>query len=219
MADESTGNKTTGDRTTHNRAAAAGSAAPESITAVLHDGEHLLWWGKPRRTAALRPWMLSGIAEGILWTVLGGVMLATSLRPGSSNLLWGIILLAGLFRLIVRPLLQLHKRAHTVYAVTNQRVIASPDGGHRRKVHSIGLGSLPVTAVKRHNDGSGTISFQHPPRWVATGRVHHPLSRFDSIEDPDAVYATLTDAFAEFSPAPHLPPPPAPNRAQSSIIR
>jgi len=126
----------------------------------LVTGEHLLWTGRPRTGIVFRvvDWVL--IPFSLIWTAFAvswNWAVWSTGAPLAFKLFGLPFLLAGLYFVAGRFVLDAWARATTSYAVTNHRVLISErKGGNLR---SLEIGSLPSLELNERKDGSGTIRF------------------------------------------------------------
>jgi hypothetical protein len=174
---------------------------PESVLrAQLAAGERLLWTGRPHagwlredyRRLAVAPLYLL-LAALLAWLML---FLKAAGTTGSVSLA-GVYLLASLVHTIARPIRDVLRRANTIYAVTDRRILVVM-GRRRWKIESYPLRDLsPVTLSGELPDGRGTIQFG-------------PALLFKLIEQPREVSETVRRAqmavrFPESYPRPPRP--------------
>ena len=82
----------------------------------------------------------------------------TSNAPGFL-VLWGIpFVLVGLYLIVGRFFFEAKQRAHTFYAVTNERILIVT-GVFNRKVKSLNLRTLSDISLTEGKNNEGTISF------------------------------------------------------------
>jgi len=101
--------------------------------------------------------------------------------------LWGIpFVLVGLYISFGRFVVDAKKRAATVYAVTDRRVLIITRF-FGKKVVTLLRSRLPEISVSEHRDGRGTLTFG--PETTARGQPASPA--FEFIADPKTVLALL----------------------------
>jgi hypothetical protein len=133
-----------------------------SITSQLLEGETILWSGAPGtglrllpRDAVLIPFSLLWCGFAIFWeySVFNARHAPVFFR------LWGIpFILAGLYAVFGRFLLDAWLRGRTFYALTDQRVLIvrpAPFG----RFTALNVRQLPTMSFNEAADGSGTIRF------------------------------------------------------------
>jgi hypothetical protein len=184
------------------------------LQSELLPGETIYWSGQPSRHIVFHAEDFLLIPFSILWfsfvifwegSVLGifGSHGDTDLHPPISffMLLWGIpFLCVGFYFFIGRFFYADYMKKRTVFAVTNQRVIAAilP----KKKVVSTGfLATLPMLQKKVGRNGFGTLRFA-PANYA--NRRSYPIGTqsmlqsgeipvFFDIEDVDRVYRLVAD--------------------------
>ncbi|MDC9822710.1 PH domain-containing protein [Devosia sp. ZB163] len=134
------------------------------IQGRLLAGEHILWEGRPaqgllltRRDALLIPSSLVFLGFSIYWT-----MLASNYGAPDFFALFGVLfIVAGLYFVVGRFLLDAWLRSRTQYAVTDRRVLvmrAAPPG----RFTAVDRAKLPAIDLSERADGRGTIRFGAP---------------------------------------------------------
>ena len=184
--------------------------AEVEIHTQLGPKERLLWTGRPR--PGLQPnskllLLCAGLVllvAGAFWIqqgrVAGGVAAGdpTGRIVMTMRLIQGISLLVPVLVLAIPALLDLVVRSHTVYALTDRRVLIA-GGLNGRRVTSLPLASLTEISLDVRADGSGTIGFG-PERkqaaqalgytWIRPDSSH----RLDRIDDVRAVHARILES-------------------------
>ena len=172
-----------------------------SIESELGTGERLLWKGRPRAGIRLRgsdalliPFSLLWGGFAIFWEYTVLFWMPKTNPAGWVFPLFGVpFVLAGLYLIFGRFLLDAKVRESTEYAVTDRRaIIATTLFG--RKVNSINLESAPDISLTENSDRSGTITFGATPyygRWPQRnlwfpGMTGQPV--FEMIDDARSVY-------------------------------
>jgi hypothetical protein len=114
--------------------------------------------------------------------------------------LWGIpFVLAGLYIVFGRFMVDARARAHTFYAVTNERIIIV-GGRSARQTKSMQLRTLSDISLTEHKDGSGSITFGPqgsmarlvPPGWPGSGQYSAPA--FEMIDRAKEVFDLIGQA-------------------------
>ena len=130
---------------------------------LQHD-EQILWEGQPKQGLVLRQndlyWTPIGLlfsAFAIFW--LNGVLSAVGGSAGGAAFAgFGFLFLGWFLYLgVVRHLHDAWIRAHTHYAVTNQRVIVERETSGDPHTVSVKLANLPRISTSHHRDGTGSI--------------------------------------------------------------
>jgi len=175
----------------------------------LNVGERLIWSGQPHQGLLLRPADALMIPFSLLWGGFAVFWETTVLWAGAPTFfaLWGIpFVLAGLYFIFGRFLVDIYQRKRIYYALTNERAIII-SGMFTRNIKSLDLGKLPEINVSTTRDGKGTITFgtSHPMGWFYsvggwpnTGRYHVAPS-FEMIGDVNSVYRSIKDVQRERS--------------------
>lgn len=120
-------------------------------------------------------------------------------------LLWGTpFVLMGLYLIFGRFLVKRYVKLHTVYAVTDRRVIAVSTG-FRRSVRSLSIKRLPGLEVSTGSGRAGSVTFGQwhgfagmyantGLDWFGFGMGQRPMAFYD-LDDARAVYE-LVDRLA-----------------------
>jgi hypothetical protein len=179
----------------------------------LHNGESLLWVGKPNTSVIFHPsdWFL--IPFSLLWGGFaifweGGVTGLFGLGNGNPSpsffMLWGIpFVLIGQYLIWGRFFYAAWKKTRLIYAVTNRRVLvlALPP---RTKTISSFIDRLPAVDKELRSDGIGTLKFgliSNSP-WAGRGNNNTPwdglylssgIPVFVDIDDAASVCAIVAD--------------------------
>jgi hypothetical protein len=161
----------------------------DAVQTELLPHEVVLWSGVPGQGIRLRKSDALMIPFSMLW---GGFALfweGMVLHTNGPLLfkLWGIpFVLVGLYITIGRFFVDERKRARTVYAVTDQRVLIITRL-FGRQVVTLLRSRLPEINVSEHGDGSGTLTFGPE----TTGRRQRTSPAFEFIADPKTVLALV----------------------------
>ena len=137
---------------------------PEALRRQLAPDEQVLWHDSPRQGLMLRPADAVLIPFSLLW---GGFAIAWEINALSMDMplifkLWGIpFVLVGLYLIAGRFWWDARLRAHTHYALTNERILVV-SGFNGQKVQSHPLRTLPPITQTERADGSGTIALGSP---------------------------------------------------------
>jgi hypothetical protein len=166
------------------------------VTERLLPGEKIVWSGRPTQGLLLtgQDWLL--IPFSLLW---GGFavfwetsVLAQTQAPLMMKL-WGIpFVLAGLFFIAGRFLLDAWVRRRTRYAVTNRRILIARSGIFGKFI-ALSLERLPDASLSQRTNGSGTIRFgQQASRWGSSfsGWIPSldPTPQFIGVENAQSVF-------------------------------
>lgn len=123
-------------------------------------GETLLWSGQPKKGIVFRTIDIFLIPFSLLWAggVIGGFTAALSSDAPPVIALFAIpFVLAGLFMVFGRFLIDAKMRAKTFYGLTDDRIIIK-SGLFTTKIKSLNIRSLSDIEYDEKNDGSGTIT-------------------------------------------------------------
>jgi hypothetical protein len=178
-----------------------------SVQRELTSGERLLWEGRPRGGVKLRgsdffliPFSLLWGGFAIVWESMALFVVPKNNPAGWVFPLFGIpFVLAGLYIIFGRFIVDAKMRARTEYALTNRRAIII-SGLFARKVRSINLQSTPEITLSEKNDGSGTIAFgaAQPFNWWVQTSIWFPSASsqpaFEMIEKVRDVYNIIEKA-------------------------
>jgi hypothetical protein len=188
--------------------------AQNRIAGELASGERLLWSGRPdsrrwfyAQDAVLVPFSLAWGSFAIFWEA--SVLSSRGAGGSVVNALWGVPFVAiGLYLIAGRLFARRWIRRHTLYALTDQRVISiGPSWPRGERTTSVWLGSYPPVEKRPARGGQGTLligSFPRANRWLAS-EPGWPGSRsasanavvFADIADADEVYAKVRRQLSE----------------------
>jgi hypothetical protein len=180
------------------------SRIPEAIQSQLSSGESILWSGQPRQGIFLRGADALMIPFSLLW---GGFAIFWEASVISSDapfffVLWGVpFVLVGLYMIVGRFFADAKQRAHTFYAVTNERILIV-SGLLTQKVRSLNLRTLPDLSLSESRNAEGTISFGSGSPFASMfggfsgwpGMNSRLGPRFEQIENAKAVYEIIRKA-------------------------
>jgi hypothetical protein len=182
------------------------NSAETCVRTELGGNERLLWSGRPRKGIVFRAVDLFLVPFSLLW---GGFAIFWEFSVLASDappffVAWGIpFVLAGLYLIFGRFLMDARQRERTCYGVTNERVIIV-SGLFRRSVKSLNLRTLSGITMDQRADGSGTITFGPAPPWSwwysgiwwpGIGQQAPP--RFELIQDVKVAYEIVRKAQRE----------------------
>lgn len=169
------------------------------IARRLEPGERLLWSGSPPQGFMLTPMDILLIPFSLMWGGFAIVWEAGVLSSGAPWFfaLWGIpFVILGLYIIAGRFFVDRLRRAHTAYALTDQRILIL-SGRHTTRAKSLALRTLAELTLDERGDGSGTITFGSgrwpaivPPSWPATPTI----PSFERIPHAGDVYARIRQA-------------------------
>jgi hypothetical protein len=131
------------------------------VSTELDSGELLLWAGRPSGGIVFRRADTFMVPFSLMWAGFVVFFEVTAYRQDGMNFmaLWGIpFVLMGAYLAVGRFLWDAWRRAHTVYGVTNRRILILTSGLSRNTT-TLALANLPgITLAERH-DGTGDIVF------------------------------------------------------------
>jgi hypothetical protein len=178
-------------------------SAENILSQHLDRGERLLWSGQPRSGIRLRAQDAFLIPFSILWCGFS-IFWESSVVQGGAPIffmLWGVpFVLAGLYIVFGRFIVDARSRARTYYGVTSERILIV-SGLFAKQIKSLQLRTLTDVSLTERGDGSGTITFgpMHymnaffpSGSWPGAGRFAPPS--FDLIESAKVVYDTIRSA-------------------------
>jgi hypothetical protein len=131
----------------------------QHIARQLHAGERLLWSGRPGRGLRLRGTDALLIPFSLLWGGFAILWEVTAFWYNASLMirLWGLpFVAAGLYLMVGRFFWDARRRARTIYAVTDTRIIFI-GGAFRRRTRTLSLRTLPDIGLVERRNGSGDI--------------------------------------------------------------
>ena len=179
------------------------------LNSQLDSGERLLWSGQPRggirlrsQDALLIPFSLLWGGFAIFWEIMA--LTATTKAPGPVGVVFPLFglpfVIAGLYLIFGRFIVDAKVRARTFYGVTSERIIIV-SGLFSQQTKSLQLRTLMDVSLTQRSDGSGTITFGPAPffggffpsgSWPGAGRYAPPS--FDLIDEAKKVYDTIRSA-------------------------
>lgn len=175
-------------------------AAEEEIESQLLSGERLLWAG-PCVRATLRgdEWMslisMGFVLAMLFFFILPNFRMASFGAPagfGSMFSLFPLLMVAFLLFMLGRIALGWWERTHTLYAVTNQRIIQISQGLQRR-VKSIYPNQMQHFELVEHGNGVGDLILGYETRTsysnrrYRTYRVPYGLLGIDNVRRVEAL--------------------------------
>jgi hypothetical protein len=176
--------------------------ARHALQRELGPQEKLLWAGQPRQGLLLRSSDALLIPFSLVWAGFAVFWEVSVVRTGAPFFfkLWGVpFVLVGIYIVLGRFFVDARQRRHTVYGVTNQRIVIVA-GLFGRSVQSLTLNALPGLSLNERASGQGTISFgAGQGLWLQgagwpTGRGRYAPPCFDSIADARQVYELIRRA-------------------------
>lgn len=186
--------------------------AESQIRKLLVPGEQLLWSGRPR--SGIR-FDLREILQVLLSLPLIGIPVyivreAFATRDprregiGAVNdttltfllVSAAILMLLGIYRIILKNMLDARRRSRLVYGLTSQRAIIL-DTRYSQFVRSIALEPLTSIDIEMSRDGAGTITCRSDAEGWLYPRKHkgsETVPLFQYIDSPEVVYSLMTGA-------------------------
>jgi len=161
----------------------------------LLSGERIAWRGQPGRGLVftgrdllLVPFSLAWCGFAIFWTFA-----ATSMGGPGFLTLWGaMFIVAGLYLVAGRFLVDAWIRSGTCYAVTDRRILIAR-GAPFRRFTAIHLAALEEIHLSERTNGRGTIRFGHEESvWGARGR--NGFGTWSAALDPTPQFLAIDDA-------------------------
>lgn len=137
----------------------------QQIARQLDAGERLLWSGRPGQGIRLQAIDAFLIPFSLMW---GGFALFWEFMAFRAEApfffrLWGVpFVLVGLYFIAGRFFWDARRRARTVYAVTDRRIILV-DGGLARSTRTLNLRTLSEITLSERRDGSGDVVLGSTP--------------------------------------------------------
>jgi PH (Pleckstrin Homology) domain-containing protein len=165
------------------------------LTPALGQGEKLLWAGKPKTGVVFRNSDFFLIPFSLLWGGFAFFWEFTVLGSGGPTFfsLFGLpFVVVGLYITIGRFFIDAYKRAHTLYGITEERVIIK-SGILSSSITSVNIKALQGLTFSQKADGSGTIVLGNiDSRYAMMQGMDWPSvkqpPKLDLIEDVKAVY-------------------------------
>lgn len=132
----------------------------ERIREYLTDGEYVIWQGAPVKGHLFSLQDIFLIPFSLMWggfAVFWELMVILADAPLLIQL-WGIpFVVIGFYLMAGRFFVQAHMRKHTLYAVTNKRILRI----RKKQVDSLNYRLSPQKRMTQHKDGSGSIIFEN----------------------------------------------------------
>lgn len=180
------------------------SRAQGTIESRLIPNEQLLWSGAPRSGLLLRPADAFLIPFSLLFggfAIVWEVAIVYSGAPAVMALVGIPFVIAGLYMLIGRFIVDACIRSGTVYGLTNRRAIIV-SGLFSKSTHSVPLKTLLDVSMREGSDKSGTILLgplgQHDWHYWGVRWLSPPATpRFEYIQEAAQVFDCLLQAKRE----------------------
>lgn len=171
-----------------------------ALKSQLDGEEHIVWVGKA--------------GGGIIFRTIDAFMIPFSLLWGGFALFWEIMVLAsgapiffalfglpfvliGLFLIFGRFVWDARRRKHTLYALTDKRIIFRT-GARTYQITTVNLADVKSLSLKLKPDGKGTINFYTHTLGVNVSKALSGLqlfglanSGFELIDDAQEVYSKI----------------------------
>lgn len=168
----------------------------------LNPNEHFFWTGMPQQGLILSKGDIYLIPFSILWAGFAFFWEYTVIANGAPLLfvLFGLpFVFIGIYMLIGRFFYDAHRRKHTLYGITNTRIIIQT-GSRKATVSSIQLKTLSEIRFTEKSDGSGSITFgsggflsgfYQGTAWP--GASKNMATALEGVPDVKAVYKLIND--------------------------
>ncbi|HWY61071.1 MAG TPA: hypothetical protein VNW15_04140 [Rhizomicrobium sp.] len=166
----------------------------------LMPGERIVWTGQPRSGLRLTGQDLILVPFSLMW---GGFAIfwewGVTQAPNTPTFfsLWGVpFVLVGLYMIAGRFFVDSWLRGHTLYAVTNQRVLILRTVPTTRFT-ALAIDRLPELSLYESNDGTGTIRFQQTMSpfygrgFGGWNPALDPTPQFLAVPDARSVFAQI----------------------------
>jgi hypothetical protein len=171
----------------------------------LIDSEKLIWTGRPGTGIIFRKIDMFLIPFSLVWfgMILFAIVGVSTTTSENSNAPWPIFLffipflLAGCYITFGRFFIDKRRRANTIYAITDTRIIIK-SGIFSQKVNSFNIKTLSNLSLDEKSDGTGNVVFSQNNfifgmmsgmLWQGMGTSFTP--RFELIDDARNVYSTI----------------------------
>jgi hypothetical protein len=175
-------------------------AIEAELTPALGAGEKLLWAGKPKTGLVFRNSDFFLIPFSLLW---GGfaffweISVVGSGAPAFFSLFGLPFVIIGLYITIGRFFVDANRRAHTLYGVTQDRVIIK-SGFVSNNITSVNIKTLQGLTFSQKADGSGTIMLgSTDSRYAIMQQMDWPgvkqAPKLEMIEGVKAVYDQIVE--------------------------
>ncbi len=178
-------------------------ADSNEISPYLERNEKLLWTGKPKTGFAFRSTDIFMIPFSLLWLGFAIFWMGAAYILGAP---WYFVLfgapfvVVGLYLLFGRFIIDKYQRAHTLYGLTNERVI-SITGIQNKTCKSLQLTGITDIRFTEQKNGRGTIYFGLDRSYstnISSKRssqmAARSISSFEMIEDASTVYHKMLQA-------------------------
>ena len=125
----------------------------------LESGERVLWTARPNPASASKSSCLPAIF-GIPLTAFALFWMNGAYSMGAGPLFssFGLIFVGAGLYMMASPFLASTAASHTIYAITDRRILIIEDGA-TRKIKSYGPGDIEHIERREQSDGSGDIVF------------------------------------------------------------
>ena len=142
------------------------------------------------------------IPFSLMWGGFAIFWEAMALSQGAPifTVLWGIpFVLVGLFLIFGRFVIDARARAHTIYGLTNRRVIVV-SGILSRTITSLPLRTLADVSLRERSDGSGSVFFGRPNPFIGwygamwPGMNQYMTPAFERIPQAKLVHDRVLEA-------------------------
>lgn len=127
---------------------------------TLSRNEKILWTGRPKTGIIFRAYDIVVIPFSLLWFGFAIFWEYNVLKMGVGFMaLFGLpFIVTGLYISVGRFFVDVFKRKHTIYGITDNRVVIK-SGMFIKSIKSFNIKTISDLTFKEKADGSGTISF------------------------------------------------------------
>jgi hypothetical protein len=170
----------------------------DAARALLAPGEQLVWADRPGTDALARAKLPQVIRGGLGLAVIAGFLWLSFIPNwpgGAGGLLLAVLLVVAVLyalRLLAAPLVARRAVPHTVYAVTDRRVVVSETWPFRR-LASFTAAQLDDPQVMPGEGGHGTVVFisRKKPWWWRSAGGSYQIEAFFGIAEAARVAALI----------------------------
>jgi hypothetical protein len=136
----------------------------------LSTGEHVQWLGRPDASKHFNAGDLYLVPFSILWAGFAVFWEATAIASGAGPFfaLWGIpFIVIGLYLVIGRFFYEAYRKRHTLYAVTDRRVLSVVQRRRGETVDATYLRAIPTISTSVDSTGRGSVQFGNTSQFGA----------------------------------------------------
>jgi hypothetical protein len=128
----------------------------------LSAGEHVQWLGRPDPAKHFNAGDVYLVPFSILWAGFSIFWEATAIASGAGPFfaLWGIpFIVIGLYVVVGRFFYKAYRKRHTLYAVTDRRVLILAQRRRGERVDAMYLRAIPTISTSVDSAGRGSVQF------------------------------------------------------------